>query len=149
MVEEPIYWLEKCRQIKADLVIGHIEKMANQVKFMEKAGMGDMRVGLGLDLDTEVEKLDKEALSRADHLLLMSVKAGFSGQEFDSRTLDKIKRLRSLVGENLEIGVDGGINENNIRQIVEAGADVLCVGSALWEVKDTRQALKKLKDLTE
>ena len=149
MVEEPIYWLEKCRQIKAALVVGHIEKMTNQVEFMETAVMGNMKVGLGLDLDTEVEKLDKEALSRADHLLLMSVKAGFSGQEFDSRVLNKIKRLRGLVGESLEIGVDGGINEYNIRQIVEAGADVLYVGSALWEVKDTRQALKKLKDLAE
>ena len=147
MVEEPIFYIEKCRQTEASLVIGQVEMMKNQLEFVEKAKTGKMKAGLGLDLDTEVEKLDKEALLRADHLLLMSVKAGFSGQEFDSRALDKIKRLRSLVGENLEIGVDGGINETNIGSIVEAGANILYIGSALWKMEDIHRALEKLRDL--
>jgi len=149
MVEEPIHWLEKCKKIGASLVIGQIEMMQGQLEFVEKAKMGKIKVGLGLDLDTEVEKLNKEALSRADHVLLMSVKAGFSGQEFDSRVLDKIKRLRSMVGENLEISIDGGINEYNIKQIVEAGADVLCIGNALWSAPDLKSKIQQFRELVE
>lgn len=147
MVKEPIFWVGKCRKIGASLVIGQIEMMPNQLEFIEMVKQSRMRTGLGLDLETALERLDREVIGKIDHVLLMSVKTGFSGQKFNLKVLEKIKKLRNLAGKNLEIGVDGGICEHNIRQLIEAGADVLYIGSALWRVKDIHQTLEKLKDM--
>ena len=139
--------MEKCKKIGASSVIGQIEMMQDQLEFIEMVKRGKMRTGLGLDLDTELEELNKEILGKVDQVLLMSVKAGFSGQEFNLKVLEKIRRLRSLVGERTEISVDGGINEDNCKQVVEAGANVLCIGSALWNASNLKSKIQKFREL--
>ncbi|OGD62016.1 hypothetical protein A2160_00425 [Candidatus Beckwithbacteria bacterium RBG_13_42_9] len=145
MVVEPINWVEKCRGKGASLVIGQIEKMSDQKKFIEMVKLGNMKAGLALDLETEVDKLDKSAINLADHILLMSVKAGFSGQLFDERVLAKIKIVRQMVGEGIEISVDGGINETNIRSVVQAGANVVYLGKTILEADDVENKLSELR----
>ena len=147
MVNEPIYWVEKCRKIGTSLVVGQIEKMSSQKKFLEIVKMGNMQAGLGLDLNTNLEEIDKEVIPQIDHILLMSVKAGFSGQEFDDQVLEKIKRARKLVGKSIEVGVDGGINEANIKKVVKAGANVLYLSSALWRADNMKRKLSELYSL--
>jgi len=144
MVEEPINWVEPCRSKGASLVIGQIEKMSGQRRFVEIVKWANMKAGLALDLETDVNRLDANVINLVDHILIMSVKAGFSGQLFDERVLAKIKAVRSMVGEKIEIGVDGGINETNIRQVVETGADVVYVGKALWEATNIQEKLNQL-----
>jgi ribulose-phosphate 3-epimerase len=145
MVEEPIDWVEKCRKLGASLVIGHVEKMADQKQFVELVKMGNMRVGLGLDLDTDLSALDSRMVGRIDHVLLMSVKAGFSGQLFQEKVLPKIEAARQMVGSQIEISVDGGINATNVSRIARVGADVAYVGSALWEAQNLQERFEELK----
>lgn len=145
MVEEPINWVEKCRRLNAGWVTGQIEWMSDQMKFVEMVKMGNMKAGLALDLDTKLDQLDKTVLSEIDQLLLMSVKAGFSGQLFDKKVLPKIEAARKVVGPEVEIGVDGGINVTNVGRVAQAGADVAYVGSALWQTEDVGKKLEELK----
>jgi len=145
MVKEPIFWVEKCRRLGAKWVTGQVEQMSDQHKFAELVKMGNMEVGLALDLETSIKSLESGVLSLVDHILLMSVKAGFSGQLFASQVLAKIKETRRLVSPKVEIGVDGGINETNITQIAQAGADVAYIGSALWKATDIKKKLEQLE----
>lgn len=136
MTKEPIDWLERCVTGGADRVFGQIEEMSDQMEFVGKAQEVGLKVGFALELKTGVEKLDSVLLMNLDAILLMSVPAGFGGQEFDSRVLARIEKLnsvRSLYNTPFVICVDGGINEVNIKEVVKAGAHEVVVGERLWE----------------
>lgn len=147
MVRDPINWIGSCSQLKANLVVGHVEMMNNQALFLKKVKQAGIKSGLALNIETNLERLDKNILTRLDQLLLMSVSSGFSGQLFDEQVLAKIKTARKLIGKQIEIGVDGGLNENNLSQVVRAGADVLYIGSAFWQAGNIEKKLKKLKKI--
>ena len=150
MVEEPIDFLEDCVEVGVDLVIGHVELMKNQLEFIKKARELQILPGLALDLKTGLEDLEEEALEKASEVLLMSVPAGFSGQEFDKKVLKKVRdlreysRLRTSNIRALNIWVDGGVNEKTIKECVEAGANRLSVTSGIWDQKNVEQAYGKL-----
>lgn len=91
-----------------------------------------VKAGVCVDGYTSVDFLDAEILEIADQILLMSVKAGFGGQSFMSEVLDKIKSLRARGFKN-EIEVDGGVNLDNIKELKDAGADIVVVGSFLMK----------------
>ena len=82
MVIEPVNWIEKCVSAGADRIIGHIEHMTSQTEFIGKVQEVGAQIGLGLDLETPVDKLDPLILTNLDVVLVMSVPAGFGGQEF-------------------------------------------------------------------
>lgn len=145
MVKEPIFGVEKCRRLGAGWVTGQIEQMSNQGKFVEMVKLGNMKAGLAVDLNTGLDQLDKPVLAKIDHLLLMSVKAGAGGQLFAPQVLAKIKAARQLVGNRVEIGVDGGIDEASIAQVARAGADVAYIGSALGKARDIQEKFEQLK----
>lgn len=136
MTKEPIDWVERCGQGQAGRIIGQIEQMSSQREFIEKvAGVG-AKIGLAIDLETLVLAIDKVVLVNLDVVLLMSVKAGFGGQEFDARVLDKIRKLKEIKSHTdlpFRICVDGGIDENNIAEVVAAGADEVSIGNKLFE----------------
>src|SRR4029079_15856558 len=93
MVKEPIDWVEKCVVGQATRVIGQVEMMMSQKMFIEEVKEHGLQVGLALDIDTPIEKLDPAVLYAVDVVLLMSVKAGFGGQEFNTKVLQKIQKL--------------------------------------------------------
>ena len=99
-------------------------------------------VGLAIDLDTKIEVVD-EFIKYLDLVLVMSVKAGKGGQEFDKSAIKKIKYMRNLNPEIL-IEVDGGINDKTAQQCVRAGADILVAGSYIYN-NDTYEAIQSLK----
>ena len=133
MVREPVVWLSRCRQAGVELVVGQIERMADQQRFWETAWEMGFKVGLAVDLQTPVERLKPGVVGSLDQVLLLAVKAGRSGQRFDRRVLEKIKKVREWVGEETEVAVDGGVNDKTAAECVRAGADVLVVGSFLWK----------------
>ena len=98
--------------------------------------------GIAIDLDTKIEVVDP-LLKFVDMVLIMTVKAGKGGQEFDKDALKKIKYVRALNPEIL-IEVDGGINDKTASQCVRAGADVLVSGTYIYN-NDTYEAIQKLK----
>lgn len=128
MVEDPLQYLDSLFSAGFKKVVAQVEKMPDQVEFVSKAqSLGG--VGLALDLDTAISAItiSKDDL---DQILLMSVKAGHSHQEFDSAVLEK---LRSLKQEYLgEIEIDGGINAENIKTLFDQGAMSFSVNSYIF-----------------
>lgn len=148
MVKEPVDWVERCANVLADRVIGHVEMMSSQEEFLKKVAESGAKVGLGLDLDTPVEAIEENLLTSLDVVLVMSVKAGFGGQEFETRVLEKVEKLRILkTGDPnpFSICVDGGVSMENTKQIIEAGADEVVVGHSLWE-GNLEENIGKLKE---
>jgi ribulose-phosphate 3-epimerase len=136
MVDEPINWIEDLNAIEGDRVIGQIEKMSGQTDFVNAVQAKNLGVGLGIDLNTDVSKLESEVLELLDVVLIMSVKAGFGGQEFQFKALEKIKILNELRIKNripFRICVDGGENEDVIDDTFWSGADQVAIGRRLFK----------------
>lgn len=148
MVKQPVDWVEKSTRAMADRIIGQIEMMSDQFEFVAKVQETGHQVGLALDLDTQVSKIEDEMLKIVDVVLLMSVKAGFGGQEFDHKVLEKVKELDSLREGDpspFRICVDGGIGTDNIKSVADAGADEVVVGSSLYS-GNIQENMNKLKE---
>ncbi len=136
MVLEPVNWIERCIRGQADRIIGHIERMTSQSEFVGKVQEVGVKVGLAIDLETPVESLDSDILNNLDVVLVMSVKAGFGGQKFHEDVLEKIKKLDLIRRKDetpFKIHVDGGVNFDNIKRIVSAGADEVSIGRTLFK----------------
>jgi ribulose-phosphate 3-epimerase len=136
MVKNPIDWVEKVSRVGANAIISQIEMMDDQFEYMGKVQEVGALVGIALDLDTPIEKINPEVLGSIDYLLLMGVKAGFGGQPFEEKVLDKIAKadkIRKDEGLTFVIGVDGGIDQTNYKKIFGAGADELAIGERLFE----------------
>jgi ribulose-phosphate 3-epimerase len=145
MVSQPIDWINKCINKETNTLIGQIEMMKDQNEFVDKVKEAGSLAGLGVDLDTPIEKLNKDALLKIDLILLMSVKAGFGGQEFDLATWDKIKEvveLRKQLNAKFKITVDGGITKEIVNQMKNYGVDEVYVGRRIFE-PDLRENLKQ------
>jgi len=147
MVKEPINWLEKSLLVMADRVVGQIEAMSRIDLFLQKAFKLGMKVGLALDLETPVEKISSEVYLGLDLVLVMAVRAGFGGQTFSPNALKKIKKVKSIVGDSVPIGVDGGLNKANIVECKEAGADIFYLGKVFWEAGDLGEQYQELRKL--
>ncbi|HJY98470.1 MAG TPA: hypothetical protein VJ227_02025 [Patescibacteria group bacterium] len=136
MVKNPAGWVEKCANAGADRIIGQIEMMDSQAEFVGKVQEAGLYVGLALDLATPVANFDPVVLTGVDVILLMSVKAGWGGQEFDPGVIEKIKKLDEIRVRDstpFKICVDGGINEDVAGKLHLAGADEFAVGKRLFE----------------
>ena len=133
MVDEPINYLDSWADAGFRRFIGHIEKMSDQVEFVAKAQLlGE--VGLGVDQDSQLDRVEVP-FSDLDVLLFMTIKAGFSGQEFVEKNLDKIKTAREK--SFIPIEADGGINDQTILRVKESGADRFVATSFIF--KETPQ----------
>ena len=148
MTKEPVDWIEKATRAMADRIIGQIEMMENQMEFIEKVIETGTLVGLAIDMDTPVSELDPEVLLSLDAILVMSVPAGFGGQEFNDKVIEKIKTLnKKREKENLKykICVDGGITTKVAKKLVEAGADELFIGKRLFD-GDLKENIEEFKN---
>jgi ribulose-phosphate 3-epimerase len=147
MVKEPIKWIEKCASVGADRIIGHIEQMSSQVEFVGQAQEVGVTIGLAIDLETKVTELDETILDNLDVILVMSVAAGFGGQKFEPKTLEKISELNEVKarGETpYRICVDGGVTIDNIGKVVKNGVEEVAIGRRLFE-GDMQKNIKKFK----
>lgn len=148
MTVEPAEWLEVCKIEGVKTAIGQIENMSSQKEFVEEAKELNLRVGLGVDWETDLKELDWLIAKEADLILIMAVRAGKEGQKFNQESLDRVRELRKR-GFAKEICVDGGVNKQTIGKCVQAGADVLAVGSCLWQAEDIEAEWKRLNQLAE
>ena len=136
MVQEPASWVERVVRGQGDRVIGQVEKMSNQQEFIAKATEGGLSVGLAVDIETPVTALDDLVLADLDVVLLMSVKAGFGGQEFNLDVWDKIKELDGLRSKNnykFKICIDGGVTKELIADMEKAGVDEVAIGKRILD----------------
>ena len=128
MVEEPINYLEPFAASGFKRFLGHIEKMSDQVEFVAK-GEFLAEVGLAIDLDTQLDSI-KSSFEDLDSILIMSVKAGFSGQSFMPQALEKIKKIREK--SQVPIEIDGGINEAVLEEAFSCGVNRFVTTSFLF-----------------
>jgi len=145
MVVEPQKIINKYLKSPANIITVHYESFTNKeimVKTIKKIKKAGKMAGLAIDLDTNIEVIDPY-IKELDLVLIMSVKAGKGGQEFSKTAIEKIKYVRKLMPEIL-IEVDGGINDKTGAQCVKAGADILSVGSYVYnnDIYDAIQSLK-------
>lgn len=135
MVEEPIRWVKRCIQANAERIIGQVELMEDQRAFFDAVTKEGALCGLALDLPTGVEALDETLLESLDLIVVMSVNAGFGGQQFDENALEKIKTLELLreeKGYHFKIADDGGVTLENEERIHKSGADEIIVGRRIF-----------------
>ncbi len=144
MVNDPIKVVDKYIKNGANIITFHQEVLNEEqthklIKHIKSKGV---MAGLAIDLDTDISKVDP-FLSELDMVLVMSVKAGKGGQEFQKSALQKIKYVR---GKNTKIliEVDGGINDKTAAQAVRAGADIVVSGSYIYN-NDAYESIQKLK----
>lgn len=136
MVNEPVDWVKRCVSGMADRIIGQVEKMSNQVAFIEAVSGVGAKVGLALDLDTPVSTIDPSILTDLDVVLVMSVPAGFGGQKFKPIVLDKIAQLDKLRENDRSpfyICDDGGVSVEYIDDVRCKGVDEVVIGASLFE----------------
>lgn len=151
MVEEPGRYAEDMKRAGADLICvhqeacRHLDRTVNQIKEL------GLKAAVALNPATPVSAISC-ILGELDMVLVMSVNPGFGGQKFIPYTLEKIRQLREMsdnLGLNLDIEVDGGVGLSNVRQVIEAGANVIVAGSAVFRgdaAENTRAFLEIFKE---
>jgi ribulose-phosphate 3-epimerase len=147
MVKEPEGWVNRALEILPDRLIGQVEMMFDPLKFINETVEGGMGVGLALDLETPVETISDEIYHMVDLVLVLAAKAGFSGQGFNEKALAKIKEIRKIVGDLVDVGVDCGLNEETIPLCQKAGANIFYVTSSFWQAEDLAKRYAELTSL--
>lgn len=135
MIEKPERYIETFADCGADIITFHLEATDSAVAVIEKIhGLG-LRAGVAIKPGTPVEMFIPY-LDTADMLLVMTVEPGFGGQAYMEACTEKIRAARRMAdesGRQIDIQVDGGINRENIGTVLEAGANVIALGSAVFE----------------
>ena len=134
MVEEPIRYLEDFKEAGADILTVHAEACKHLNRTIAGINGLGCRAGVALNPATPLNVLDY-VLEDLDMVLLMSVNPGFGGQTFLPNSLCKIKQLKEMAdraGADIDIEVDGGIHTSNVADVIEAGANVIVAGTAVF-----------------
>ncbi|MGI6686123.1 MAG: ribulose-phosphate 3-epimerase [Bacillota bacterium] len=151
MISNPDQFAEEFVVAGADLLCVHQETCPHLHRTIQNIKELGVKAAVALNPATPLTGIE-EILPELDMVLLMSVNPGFGGQNFISSVLTKIKRLRQMIKEqelDIDIQVDGGIYLDNISQVVEAGANVLVAGSAVFGAEDIKKAVQDLKAASE
>jgi ribulose-phosphate 3-epimerase len=149
MIEEPEKYAEDFYKAGADILTVHIEACRHLHRNIQQIKILGMKAGVAINPHTPVETLF-DILPDIDLVCMMSVNPGFGGQSFIPQTLQKIKKLKQfLVEKNLDvkIEVDGGISLENAAGVIEAGADVLVAGNAVFKSDDPLLTISTLKKI--
>lgn len=149
MVEEPHRFIQPYRESGASLLLPHAEAFRSLYSTLQTINTSGIRSGIALNPSTPLSHIT-ELLPLIDVLLIMTVEPGFGGQHFIPAMLTKITAARRLIdesGSGIELAVDGGINARTAPQAVEAGADLLIMGSAIFENREIEDNIKKIRRL--
>lgn len=141
MIENPDAFVEDFAKAGADILCVHQEVCRHLHRTLQLIEQHGMKPAVVINPATPVETL-VEVLPMVHHVLVMSVNPGFGGQKFLPLALDKIARLAELreqMGLNFRIEVDGGVAHDTVLSVVEAGADMLVAGSAIFALGDSAQ----------
>lgn len=145
MVERPFDFIDAFYKAGADNITVHYEALETETEraldYIHSLGI---KAGLSISPDTPTEAV-KPYLDKADMILVMSVYPGFGGQKFIEKSKERIKEIAQMIGDrNVDIEVDGGICEENIKSVVDCGANVIVAGSAVFGQKDIAEAARRL-----
>jgi len=153
MIEKPERYIEEFAKAGADWITVHLEacwhihRTIQQIKQTGEKLNRKIRAGVSLNPGASLS-LVEEILPEIDLLLIMSVNPGFPAQSFIKSSLDKIRRAKTAIEENnlkAVIEVDGGVYPENAKEIIDAGAEILVAGNAIFKSKDYRRTIQALR----
>ncbi|MBH0167685.1 ribulose-phosphate 3-epimerase [Fictibacillus sp. 18YEL24] len=147
MIENPDRYIEEFAKAGADIISVHVEASPHLHRTVQLIKQHGVKAGVVINPATSVDSI-RHILQDVDLVLLMTVNPGFGGQAFIESVVPKIKEVSDLVktqGLNVEIEVDGGVNPKTARLCVEAGANVLVAGSAIYGKKDLKGAIEAIR----
>ena len=136
MINEPIRYIDEFVAAGADMITVHYEACENVSETLDKIREKGVKAGLAISPDTEVSLIEPY-VNDVDMVLVMSVYPGFGGQKFIEASIDRLNLVREItvkVGKpDMYIQVDGGIGLNNVKEVCNAGANVIVAGSAVFK----------------
>ncbi|HZE64287.1 MAG TPA: ribulose-phosphate 3-epimerase [Pyrinomonadaceae bacterium] len=150
MISEPGRYAEQFVAAGAKMVSVHIEADAHVHRTLASIKAAGALAGVVLNPATPLGSLE-EALAFADYVLVMSVNPGFGGQTFIPTSIEKVRRLQVMIYDRklpTRIEIDGGIDSRNIAAVVEAGAEIIVSGSAIFGTADPEAAVRELREAT-
>lgn len=134
MVDEPTRTIELAADAGADIITVHQEACANLEGMIDMIKSLGLLAGVAINPDTSIEEIEY-LLPKVDMVLIMTVFPGYGGQKLIPECVDKVRKLRNSItskGLDVDIEVDGGINIDNVAELVDAGANVIVAGSAVF-----------------
>lgn len=149
MITDPIRYIDDFVKAGADIVNFHVEATDDPMAVIEKIKSYGVKTGITIKPKTPVSAIELY-LGLVDLVLVMTVEPGFGGQKLMPDCLKKVtelKELRDKNGYKYEIEADGGIGAGNVREVLEAGTDVIVAGSAVFGAEDIHKAAKDMLDI--
>ena len=149
MINEPIRYIDAFADAGADMLTVHYEACKDLQETIDAVKAAGMKVGIAVNPETPVHWLEYY-INQVDMVLIMSVNPGFGGQKFIEHSVEKVRELRALIertGSKALIEVDGGVNLETGARLVEAGADALVAGNAVFAAPDPEAMIHQLHDL--
>lgn len=146
MIEEPSRYAVQFVEAGADMVSVHVEADVHLQRTLTAIREAGGSAGIAINPATPLVALE-EALPYADFVLLMSVNPGFGGQKFIPTSMEKVRRLKRMIEErdlDVKIEIDGGVDASNIADVVDAGAEIIVAGSAVFGKDDPAEAVREL-----
>ena len=147
MIVEPERYVQDFAEAGADIITVHAEACTHLHRVLQQIRALGKKAGVSLNPHTPEEVL-RYVLDLTDLVLVMSVNSGFGGQDFIPAVLPKLQNVRNMIrasGKNIHLEIDGGVKPGTARQVIEAGADVLVAGSAVFGAGDYASAIAKLR----
>ena len=135
MIEEPGRYIDEFAEAGADIITVHAEACTHLDRTIDQIKEKGLLAGVALNPATPISAIEP-ILGKVDMVLIMTVNPGFGGQKFIPYTMDKVKELRALLNQKrlkVDIEVDGGINLDNVSAILDAGANIIVAGSAVFQ----------------
>ena len=144
MIENPEKYVESFAQAGSDMIIFHIEAIKNAEAIIKKIHSLGKKAGVSIRPKTPIKTIEN-IVNLLDEVLVMTVEPGFGGQKFMTEPAEKISEIRKIYAG--DIGVDGGINLETAKLVIDKGANVLIAGSFLFGSNDMKSLIEKLKVL--
>jgi ribulose-phosphate 3-epimerase len=145
MIFQPERHFEAFAEAGADSVTVHFEACEDLPAVVHAARQQELQVGLAFNPQTDVAAAAGAASQvGVDLVLCMSIHPGYSGQEFMPEAIERIRTLRRLLPQNVSVQVDGGVGPKNVRELHEAGANLLVAGTAIFAREDLPRAYRRL-----
>ena len=144
MIETPEKHFEAIAEAGGDSVTVHYEACDDLEGVIGRARALGLGVGVAFNPESEPDAVVEAAGGLVDLVLCMSIHPGYSGQPFMRESIPRVRRLRELLGDGAHIQVDGGVGPDNVRELHEAGADLLVAGTSVFGQEDFGAAYKRL-----
>ena len=147
MIENPELWVERFYRAGASSITFHFEATVDPIYLAKRIKSFGCHCAVSIKPGTAVEVLSEELLRTVDMVLVMTVEPGFGGQKLIPNCIEKVHTLRNVAKFSGLIQVDGGVDEENFSELIEAGANVLVAGSSIFKSVDPASTINRFKSV--